>query len=163
MDDEGARPTCTRCGRTFARPSFLREHIIQVHERLRRFRCMLCGASYLQRAHANKHVAAAHPERDPASSSGHERIIRKLSDAEARRARDLGEDTSGLRRHRRTSPSMTSTQGSRSPTTAAGAADTLPVATLRTPKDEALANLGARLTPGQLPSAVVFGHSAAGL
>ncbi|KAA0162424.1 hypothetical protein FNF31_03223 [Cafeteria roenbergensis] len=147
MDDEGARPTCTRCGRTFARPSFLREHIIQVHERLRRFRCMLCGASYLQRAHANKHVAAAHPERDPASSSGHERIIRKLSDAEARRARDLGEDTSGLRRHRRTSPSMTSTQGSRSPTTAAGAADTLPVATLRTPKDEALANLGARLTP----------------
>ena len=191
---------------------------------------MLCGASYLQRAHANKHVAAAHPERDPASSSGHERIIRKLSDAEARRARDLGEDTSGLRRHRRTSPSMTSTretsasppatpdsaqdtarplpvasiacawaracgsgplagllpsiapaddggqnrallpvpltpglaEGSRSPTTAAGAADTLPVATLRTPKDEALANLGARLTPGQLPSAVVFGHSAAG-
>ena len=81
--------------RTFPR-RFLREHVIQVHERLRRFRCTICGASYLQRAHANKHVAATHGEAFAASDPS--AAVIKLSDAEARSARDAGRDTEGLRR-----------------------------------------------------------------
>lgn len=83
---------CDQCGRIFTRRSFLREHILQVHERLRRFRCEICGASYLQRAHANKHVASSHPQQAAAAGRSLSGLVSKLSDGAAKHARDEGSD-----------------------------------------------------------------------
>jgi hypothetical protein len=64
---------------------------------LRRFRCQICGAGYLQRAHANKHVVSSHPADAAQAGRSLAGLVIKLSNEDARRSQVEGSDGFGAR------------------------------------------------------------------
>ena len=52
----GERVTCERCGRNFRDPGDLRKHIRVVHDKIKNFKCDICGHVFANQSNLNVHM-----------------------------------------------------------------------------------------------------------